>query len=57
MLLADGCFATVHFENNECTLGGIQQLLGQNFSIFLHPPPPPLRGQFLYPERGTKTDT
>ena len=30
-------------------LGGIQQPRGQNFAIFL---PPPLRGQFLYPERG-----
>ena len=32
-------------------LGGIQQLRGQNFAIFW---PPPLRGQFLYPERGQK---
>ena len=29
----------------------IQQLRGQNFAIFW---PPPLRGQFLYPERGQK---
>ena len=33
-------------------LGGIQQLRGQTFAIFL--PPPTLRGQFLYPERGRK---
>ena len=33
------------------TLGGIQQLRGQNFAIFW---PPPLGGQFLYPERGQK---
>ena len=32
-------------------LGGIQQLRGQNFAIFW---PPPLRGQFLYPEHGQK---
>ena len=30
--------------------GGIQQLRGQNFAIF----GPPLRGQFLYPQRGQK---
>ena len=35
-------------------VGGIQQLRGQNFAIFLTPPPS-LRGQFLYPERGQKT--
>ena len=28
--------------------GGIQQLRGQNFAIF--DPPPPLSGQFLYPD-------
>ena len=33
------------------SLGVIQQLRGQNFAIFR---PPPLRGQFLYPERGQK---
>ena len=32
-------------------LGVIQQLRGQNFAILT---PPPLRGQFLYPERGQK---
>ena len=32
-------------------LGGIQQLRGHNFAIFS---PPPLHGQFLYPERGQK---
>ena len=32
-------------------LGGIQQLRGQNFAIFWHPP---LCGQFLYPERRQK---
>ena len=32
-------------------LGGIQQLRGQIFAISW---PPPLRGQFLYPERGQK---
>ena len=37
---------------NKLPLGAIQQLRGQNFAIFL--PPPPLRGQFLYPERGQK---
>ena len=31
--------------------GVIQQLRGQNFAIF---EPPPLRGQFLYLERGQK---
>ena len=31
--------------------GVIQPLRGQNFAIF---GPPPLRGQFLYPERGQK---
>jgi len=33
-------------------LGVIQQLRGQNFAIFLHPPP--LRGLLLYPEFGQK---
>ena len=33
--------------------GVIQQLHGQNFAIFW-PPLSPLRGQFLYPERGQK---
>ena len=32
-------------------LGGIEQLRGQNFAIFL---PSPLRGLFLFPERGQK---
>ena len=31
-------------------MGGIQQLLGQNFGIF----DPQMRGQVLYPERGQK---
>ena len=33
-----------------CSKGGMQQLRGQNFAIFY--PLPPLRGQFLYSERG-----
>ena len=36
----------------EVGLGVIQQLRGHNFGIFC--PPPPLGGQFLYPERGQK---
>ena len=37
-------------------IGVIQQLRGQNFAIFSAPTPTPnpLRGQFLYPERGQK---
>ena len=41
--------APLHSFNN--LLGGIQQLRGQNFTIFR---PTPLCGQFLYPERGQK---
>ena len=49
-------FLTERFSYSTCSalnfyLGGIQQLRGQNFVIFW---PPPLRGQFLYPERGQK---
>ena len=42
---------SIVFSNGKSSLGGIQQLRGQNFTIFW---PPPLRGQFLYPERGQK---
>ena len=37
---------------SDSCLEGIQQLRGPNFAIFW--PPLPLRGQFLYPERGQK---
>ena len=44
-------FGVKNHDTIEDTLGGIQQLRGQNFALF-NPPPP--RGQFLYPERGQK---
>ena len=46
-------YPSSHFYFDSEALGGIQQLRGQNFAIFR---PPPLRGQFLYPERWIKTD-